>query len=304
MTAEKQFSLSYEGFSYNARVVGKPHPPSLPVVLLGGALMDMLGWRMTERHLSERTTVVTVDLPGQGTSDPLPAAYGLRYLSASVAHLVKHLGLGRVNLVGTSFGSTLAYAVARIHPEIVSHMVLVGFGGKPTPRARKLTDWTCAMVDKGMPNLGHRFATSILNHDPSCSVRNRNSVRDTLIRYYDRYVPGPQAAATLRRALGDSDLWEAGVTGVPALLVCGEHDHLVPPSLSRRACSLIEDARFVVIKEADHVVHLERPAELAEVVLRFCDGASLDALDYLGPVEQPYGDAPPAVTPLRRLRSR
>ncbi|MGI5478711.1 alpha/beta fold hydrolase [Streptomyces lavendofoliae] len=283
------YSLSYQGFSYRARVVGPPHTTTQPVVLLGGALMDMLGWHAMEQQLADKVTVVTVDLPGQGAADSLPATYGLRFLAESVDHMVEHLGLGAVNLVGTSFGSTLAYAVAQYYPHIVSHMVLVGFGGAPGARGRKLVERTCTLMERPLPDFGRRFANGAMNLDPSCAVRNRDSVMDTLIRYYDKYAPGEREAAMLRRVTGDPELWENRVTGVPALLVCGEHDHMVPPSLARRACSLIAGSGFTTIGEADHLVHLERPAELADVVYRFCSGDSLDGLDYLGPVERPHG---------------
>ena len=54
-------------------------------------------------------------------------------------------------------------------------------------------------------------------------------------------------------------------------------------ALDRKAARHCTDARFTTIRDADHPVHLERPAEVVDLVTRFLTDRPLDGLDYGNP---------------------
>ncbi|CAM5431667.1 Alpha/beta fold hydrolase OS=Streptomyces microflavus OX=1919 GN=HUT09_28905 PE=4 SV=1 [Streptomyces microflavus] len=71
-------TLSVDGVRYGYRVLpyasgGRP-PVTEPALVLGGALQGMYGWPQMDDHLGPATDVVTADLPGMGSADPLRPA--------------------------------------------------------------------------------------------------------------------------------------------------------------------------------------------------------------------------------------
>lgn len=101
-----------------------------PVVLLHSSPMSsatMLDW---VARLADRFTVIAMDTPGYGQSDPLPGA-GERTIdeyAACVVELADALGLGRFVVGGTHTGSKIALATAVRAPDRVAHLVMDGLG--------------------------------------------------------------------------------------------------------------------------------------------------------------------------------
>jgi hypothetical protein len=78
---------------------------------------------------------------------------------------------------------------------------------------------------------------------------------------------------------------------VPVLLGTGEHDDFTTPALCRSVAGHCTDARFTLLRHADHAVHLEVPDQLADLLLRFFADRPLDGLEYCHPVRY-FGTVP------------
>ena len=58
----------------------------------------------------------------------------------------------------------------------------------------------------------------------------------------------------------------------PALIVCGTDDILTPPKYSRYLHESIKGSELVLIKDAGHMVMLEKPEEVNKAILKFVTG--------------------------------
>jgi len=120
------------------------HGPA--VVLIHGYPQDWSEYREIMPRLARRFTVVAVDLRGVGGSAAPPSGYDAPNLAEDVRQLTRHLGLGRVYVVGHDVGGMTAYAYARLAPnEIRGAMVL----DVPLPG---MDPWTQAVA--GMWHIG------------------------------------------------------------------------------------------------------------------------------------------------------
>ena len=98
-----------------------------PVAMIvhGGPGGDHSGLRPAFAPLARHMQLVYFDHRGQGRSARGdPALYTLDENVADMEALRRHLGLGRVVSIGTSYGGMVAMAHAARHPEAVSHLVL------------------------------------------------------------------------------------------------------------------------------------------------------------------------------------
>lgn len=286
---EELLPLTYGGYAYEGRVLRRPDTGLAPVVLVGGAFQHKTGWGRVEQKFLEETTVITVDLPGAGTADRLPPRFGFDFLTGALDHLLTVVDPGPVNIVGASYGSAIAHRWAQRYPGKVRRMVLVGTMAHLTEHVRARMQATVDLMAQG-----HRaeFVRCVLDSlvcgAPEVTVARRAAVVRSLsaaLRGLSQEEMGRYLDNTRRLLAHRTDL-EGMRVSVPVLVCTGAHDPLTTPELSREAASLCADARFTTIKEADHMVHLERPAEVVDLMLRFFADRPLEGLDYCHPVER------------------
>ncbi len=111
-------------------------------------------------RLAERHRIVVVDRPGSGYSTRVPGTPAdLSAQAASMAALIRTLGLGRAFVVGHSLGGAVALTLALEHPRQVAGLALLAplthmrddvpavFKGLliESPLVRKLVAWTLAI---------------------------------------------------------------------------------------------------------------------------------------------------------------
>jgi pimeloyl-ACP methyl ester carboxylesterase len=83
------------------------------LILLHGFPQDWVEYKSIMPQLAERYTVVAVDLPGLGESEPAPDGYEATNLAARIHGLSDALSLERPYLVGHDLGGVVAYAYVR-----------------------------------------------------------------------------------------------------------------------------------------------------------------------------------------------
>ncbi len=96
------------------------------MVIHGGPGGDHSGFKPGFSPLAARMQLVFFDHRGQGRSDPAdPATYTLDENVEDMEALRRHLGLGPIVSIGTSYGGMVAMAHATRYPDAVSHLVLI-----------------------------------------------------------------------------------------------------------------------------------------------------------------------------------
>ncbi|OKK21717.1 hydrolase [Streptomyces sp. CB02488] len=279
-------NLSVHGLRYSYRTLPQPSPRTEPVIVLGGALQGMYGWPQMDEHLGPRAHVVTADLPGMGSADPLPPGTGDDILYEAVTGIIDDLGVPRVNLFGFSYGTSIAFGCARQNPRRIARMVL---GGVPVHISdAQRSQWGRAVDRLGsgdMEGLATLTAEALMCLDPDRNVHRRELARRYVRRSFLHALRhSPHAAQSLRRALGHRPDFSGGLSGVPTLVFAGEHDTVTSPERQRTFAATIEGSRFLTIEDSDHWVVLERPDDVADLVARFFSDLPLEPAPALWPL--------------------
>lgn len=159
----------------------------------------------------------------------------------------------RFALVGTSYGGNLALAVALAAPERVSALWLMGCNpGPPQP---------------GGPDLAGGLDTTpdaVINMLSGLVVHPSASAAAATFKAMAGRVGGAAGAAQARalgtRAEATSRL---GTLTMPALVLWGEADTLVPVAVGSALAAALPKARFQVLEGCGHLPTLEMPAACA-----------------------------------------
>ena len=256
--------------------------PSAPLILLlHGFGASEFSWRAVLEPLAQDYHVIAYDRPAFGlTERPLagdwgfqPNPYGEEANVELVIGLMDAFGADQAVLIGNSAGGRIALAVAAAYPERVSKLVLVDSVGA----SGSSFSWTHFLTQiPQVRELGHYAVRSIASsgvdsiyaawHDPSL-------VTDEIIAGYK--VPlqvenWDRALFEFQRASKRPDLTETlSQLSVPALVISGEDDRIVPPETAIGLADLLPNSELVIIKDCGHLPHEECPQEFLAAVGAF-----------------------------------
>ena len=243
-----------------------------PVLLLNGGLMSIAAWEPIATALAERYQVIRCDLRGQLLSpgEPEPA---IETHVADVIALLDHLGLDRIHLAGTSYGSFVALRLAALHPERAASVAVVAGTERITPEAwvgtvvlRNLALEAIAGGDGGKvleALLPTTYSPEYLEAQKTALAFHRTWVRAMPTIFFKGFV-------SMLSSMEDLDLTPSlGAVRCPALIVSAELDKVFPPERSEALAAGIPNARLEVVPGAPHGIVVERPDVTARLLLDF-----------------------------------
>lgn len=281
-------SHRWAGFRYASRVARSAAPRLDPVVLVGGALHRKEDWGRVEQGMVESADVIATDLPGWGEADLLPSEAGPELLAESLRRMLDDLGVERANVFAGSYGTAIAFRFAQLHPERIGRMVLAGTMSSIPAWARPAM-WEAVELAVSGPRerFGPRAVEVLMCGDPEADIASRTVVERVISRRFGGVGADEIAkfVANTRRLLA-GDLIDASLApAVPIAFTTGSHDTLTPPRLCRELALRCSESWFVEIARADHLIHLERPRELVDLMTRFFGRERLEGLPYAASVE-------------------
>jgi pimeloyl-ACP methyl ester carboxylesterase len=219
-----------------------------PLVHLHGAG----GLRLTPAHdlLSQTFRVVVFEMPGFGASPENGRTQSMSEMATTMARAARAAGLDRFNLMGTSFGGTVALWLTVQQPDTVTALVL------EAPAA--------ARPEGSEPVSGtpEEIARCLYAHPERMrAVPSADPTQATQALALVRRLRGPSRDAALENQLCRL------VT--PTLVVFGTLDKVIPPDMGRIYKELLPDSHLVFVYDAGHAVAEERPEAFTEVVSDF-----------------------------------
>lgn len=250
----------------------------------GGPGSDHSGFKPSMSPLAEHMQLVYFDHRGQGRSARGdPARYTLDENVEDMEALRRHLGLGPIASIGTSYGGMVAMAHAARYPEAVSRLVLIvtAAHGGFIPRAQEI--------------LRQRGNAEQIQAGDMLWAGGFRSEED-LRRYYDAMGPlyarthDPALAAGTRlrgivspdainRAFGpggflrDMDLRpELARITAPTLVLAGRHDWICPPEFSEEIHRLIPGSALRIFEDSSHSIRVDEPEALRAAIAAFVAG--------------------------------
>jgi proline iminopeptidase len=266
------------------------HGPPL-VALAGGPGMSHHGFHPYLRPLTDRATVIYVDLRGRGESDE---ADGYRVADdvRDLQSLRRSLGLSPMALLGVSYGAHLAVAYTLEHPAAVHKLILVSpIVGRSAWEAHLQTLLSAPGMEETLSAIKKRHGDVLLSHRAS----GREIVRTLAPLYWcDPADRRPRASvfrpwhriarqnfevyeSIVGRPFGflNGDLKDARIESrlseieAPALLIQGACDGVVPEDHVRWLESTLPNAQRLLLPESGHTPFLDQPLLFVEHVRRF-----------------------------------
>jgi len=239
--------------------------------------------------LARQNRLVFIDERGSGRSPALedPSGYTIEKMTDDVEAVRLALRLGRINLLGHSYGGALAQAYALKYQQNLSHLILcstfsstkamnqvfVRMKERMAPELRARID---SLEHAGLYGQGKTFERQRYPADYMTA-----SWGEAYFPYLYGRRPDPNFDPLMNGAMSwdlyrtmwgshgefviDGNLVSVeyddrlGTISVPTLIMAGDHDEC-DPALSRRMQELIPGSKLVILPESGHMTFVDQPA--------------------------------------------
>ena len=225
-----------------------------PLLLVHGLASNAAqDWGRLIAPLGRSYHVLAPDLPGFGRSErPASADYSIPMQVEAVRAFMARLGISRARVAGLSMGGWIAARLAGEHPELVERLVLVDAAGMRPDEQDPIPTEVLLPHDEA----GVRRLIAAIRHKPPPAPSFL--VRDILQeRLREEWI--------VRRALESmrpGKDWLNGTLGhatMPALIVWGRQDRLIPVAYAARLQAELQHARLALLDGCGHVPMADCP---------------------------------------------
>jgi pimeloyl-ACP methyl ester carboxylesterase len=232
-----------------------------PVLLIMGAVYSSAMWYPALPALSAHHRLISFDNQGTGRST-FRAQVTIGDLAADALAVLDAAGVERADVYGISLGGVLALELALAAPERVRSLVLGCSCALTADKPRAPLQVNDALLAASRRDL----ADSTLYGSgcpPEARARNHRAILDD--------VAAPQALVAQQNALRayNADLAAISQLTMPALVLHGTEDPVVPVDWGRELADALPDSRLVVYEGCGHNYLVEKGEEDNREVLDF-----------------------------------
>jgi len=243
-----------------------------PVLLLHGSgpgVSAWANWRLSIQSLQSDFRLLAPDLAGFGFSQtPADIVYSRNLWLEQIVAFLDATGVDKVNVIGNSFGGSMALALAIHHPQRVNRLILMGSVGVPfelTPGLDAV--WGYEPSEDNMRAIMQVFAyDQALVGDDLVRMRYEASKRAGVQEAFSAMFPAPRQCWVEAMAHPEADI--RGI-GHKTLLIHGRDDKVIPLSTSLTLEQWIDDSQLHVFGRCGHWTQIEHAAAFAQLVTNF-----------------------------------
>jgi 3-oxoadipate enol-lactonase / 4-carboxymuconolactone decarboxylase len=240
-------------------------PGGAPVVVFSNSLGTTVEmWDAQVRALASRYRCLRYDTRGHGRSPTVEAPFSVEDLADDIASLLDALDIARAHVVGLSLGGMTAQAFAVRHPQRVGGLVLMATAAFLPPKEA----WDERVRTVRAKGMGALVDTVMQRwFTPDTLALGPEIVRPVRERFL---AIDPKGYAACCLAIRDMDLRPAiGGIGALTLVVAGEDDPATPLDKAEEILGLVPGAELTVVPEAAHLISVEQPDAVNEILLSF-----------------------------------
>jgi pimeloyl-ACP methyl ester carboxylesterase len=255
-----------------------------PLVLLHGWPQHWYAWRKVIPLLAGSHRLICPDLRGFGWTAAPADGYRTTDLAADLAALLDALGLDRVDLIGHGEGGRVAFELGLDQPVRVRRLMTLG-AMHPYPSLRRLAPhawrywWTPLVETSGLGRRVIRQVPAVTRTVLRASAAIPAALSATAAEEFVASVREPARARASERLMHEFAYHEMipALLGanrsrrlrVPALMLNGEADPLIPARALGGSGPFADDLRVQVIPGAGHLLAEECPELVAAAAQAF-----------------------------------
>ncbi|MFW9827260.1 MAG: alpha/beta fold hydrolase [Candidatus Thorarchaeota archaeon] len=224
-----------------------------PIFLLHGGMVDYTSWFFQIRELAKYFKIIAPDTRAHGrtTDSDKPLSYQL--FGSDISQLMEKLEIKKASFIGWSDGGCTSLVLGLEYPELVNKLVLIG---------------TPYNISNYYPDIFEQFG----NIDPNNLPKGYKFIK----KAYEKVASNPDNWSNLLKKGMDMAIKEPNFKleqlkniKSPSLIIDGENENLYPLKVMQEMADAIPNARLEVIPGGTHLVLMEKPKLVNQLIVRF-----------------------------------
>jgi pimeloyl-ACP methyl ester carboxylesterase len=217
-------------------------------------------WEPQMRSVPDGWRLVTPDLRGFGGSTELDSvsALSMNDYADDVSDLMDELGIPRAVVGGASMGGYAAMAFLQAHGDRVDGLVLANTrAGADSPEGRANRRNMLALVDReGASGVARDMMGKLLG---ATTRETKPDIEANVRRLIKQQSPIAIRTAIHRMMHRPDSTALLAATPLPALVITGDEDSMIPIDESRAMAATLKAATLTIVPKAGHLANLEQP---------------------------------------------
>lgn len=237
-----------------------------PVILLHGFPLNRTIWMPVVERLKGVARVITPDLRGHGKSPVTDGDYSMRLMAEDVHALMTRLDISKAILVGHSMAGYVSLAFARAYPGHLAGLAMIASQAEADSPERRQGRYITAeeVRRKGVRSLVKSMLPRLTSRQDLAA-----ELADIMIKTPKKGVIGAlRGMAERPNALE----WLSEIQ-VPAVVIAGEKDTIIPIERARTMTQMLVRSWLVEIQDAAHMPMMEAPQEVADALKQLLEMA-------------------------------
>jgi pimeloyl-ACP methyl ester carboxylesterase len=239
------------------------------LLLISGTASTRALWGLVRPRLAQSFRTIAFDNRDSGASTIAREAYTLADLACDAQTVLDAAGSNRAHILGHSMGGAIAQALALAAPGRAATLTLASTWARGDGYSKNLMSLMHAL--SGSIRDDRTLLATILFAGSAASVLDRTSLWETTDA---AMALGPLAPRGALQRQWDLDLSVDTLGRLPALnlpahVIWGSEDRLLPPSLSRALLDAIPGAAGTCIDACGHLPMVDAPEKFADAVTAF-----------------------------------
>lgn len=233
-----------------------------PLICLHGYALDHTIWLKVANEIQSGVNLILPDLRGHGKSFASDGVYSMRSMAEDILRVLDLLRIDRAFIAGHSMGGYISLALAENHSDRLSGLALVAshpFADTPEKKKARLEESKKVSQQKSNEPIT----------DMAQKLSKESDVIDFCIslisttNYYG--IIGGLAGMAERPEMVD----QMNALKIPMFLIAGTNDQLIPIVTIEEMALKIPGLQIEMIKNAGHMLMMEKPEETATALLKF-----------------------------------
>ena len=253
-----QSTTKFRGRNIHYKVPGK----GKCLVLLHGFLESLNIWNAFAGELSGEFKILTIDLPGHGSTEQFGEAHTMELMADTVKAVLEHLQIQECVMIGHSMGGYVTLEFASKYPEYLKGIGLFHSSAyADSPEARQNRERTIELVKSDRQGFIQSFIPDLFAQ----SNRTKYSVEIEDLKKEASNVPKSAILAALAGMKERKDHQRTiSIIDVPVLFIMGKEDQRIPIDKVIDIVALPKHSDVLILSNVGHMGYIEAKEETLE----------------------------------------
>ena len=263
--------FKYQNYDINYVIDGDLSSNKEIIIILNGIMMSTKSWEIFVKPFTKNNVLIRYDMFDQGESSKLDHDYTQEIQVELLQELLDFLNIEKVNIVGISYGASIALQFAVKYEKYLNKLVVANV-------VAKTSDWLLAIGDGWNAVASTRDGLAYYNisipyiYSPQFYTKNikwMEDRKDFLIPLFSNEV-FLNAMIRLTKSAETHDVdKDLEMINAKTLIISSEEDYLTPVFEQKHLHSKLKNSQLVIIPECGHASMYEKPELFTLLVLGF-----------------------------------